>query len=41
MIGISNNRLPQPSYTFLWDVEIVIIFLDTLGSNKIELKLLT
>ena len=41
MIRISNNRLPQPSYTSIWDVEIVINFLDTLDSDKIELKLLT
>ena len=41
MTGIFNNRLPQPRYTFTWDVETVINFLDTLDSNTIELKLLT
>ena len=41
MTGIFNNRLPQPRYTFTWDVGTVINFLDTLDSNTIELKLLT
>ena len=32
---------PRPRYCLIWNIEKVIIFLDTLDSNKIELKLLT
>ena len=38
MIGIFNKKLPKPRYTFIWDVETITSFLDTLNSNKIELK---
>ena len=41
MTGIFNNRPTKPRYTFIWDVETVEKFLDTLDSNKLELKLLT
>ena len=41
MTGIFNNRLPKPRYTFIWDVETVEKYLDTLDSNNLELKLLT
>lgn len=40
MTGIFSYRFPQPRYTFIWDVETVMNFLETLNSNKIELQLL-
>ena len=39
--GIFNNRMPQPRYCFIWDVEKVVCFLNSLDSERIELKKLT
>ena len=29
LTGFFNQRLPEPSYTFVWDVEIVLVYLKT------------
>ena len=40
--GVYNNRMPQPRYTFIWDVEIVLQYLSNLHSEKgLSDKLLT
>ena len=41
MTEIFNNSMPQPRYCFLWDVEKVMGFLNSLDSERIELKMLT
>jgi len=33
LTGVFNNRMPQPKYTFIWDVEKVVRFLSNLGKN--------
>ena len=34
MKGIFNKRPPQPKYNFIWDVDIVVNFIDGMGDNK-------
>jgi len=34
MAGVYNQRFPKPKYTFIWDVEIVVKFLISMGNNK-------
>ena len=29
LTGVFNQRPPQPCYTFVWDVEIVLVYLKT------------
>ena len=41
LTGIFNNRMPQPKYCFVWDVEVVLKYLDSLHTDKLELKMLT
>ena len=41
MIGIFNERPPQPRYGFTWDVETVLRFINGLDSSKIDVKLLS
>ena len=38
--GTFNIRMPQPRYCFIWDVEKVLGFLNSLDSETIELKIL-
>ena len=35
MSGIFNQRPPQPRYTFIWDVEVVLKYLRTLPDNNL------
>ena len=41
MTGIFNNKFSQPKYCFIWDVQKVLSFLNSLDSDKLELKMLT
>ena len=42
LAGVFNNRPPQPRYTFVWDVETVLVYLNSLGSNEnLSLKILS
>ena len=40
MTGIFNERCPKPKFCFVWDVEIVLKFLKSLG-NELSNKMLT
>ena len=37
LAGVFNHRPPQPCYTFVWDVEIVLIYLKTNMSDNLQL----
>ena len=39
--GIFDNRMLQRRHCFMWDVDKVIVFLNSLNSDRIELKILT
>ena len=41
LTGIYNKRFPQPKYTFIWDVERVVIYLSSINTNNISDKMLT
>ena len=42
MTGIFNKNLPKPRYTFVWDVEQVLVYLEKLpGNNELSDRLLT
>jgi len=34
LTGIYNSRFPQPKYNFIWDVEKVVTYLQSLGSDS-------
>ena len=38
--GIFNNRPPKPRYTFIWDVDKVLLYLRSLDSKNLSDKLL-
>ena len=37
LIGVFNQRPPQPRYTFVWEVEIVLVYLKTNMSDNSQL----
>ena len=41
MTASFNNKMPQPRYWFIWNVEKVIKSPDTLNSETLQLKFLT
>ena len=41
MAGVHNLRCPQPKYTFIWGVEKVVKFLDSLNILSLSDKMLT
>ena len=41
IIGIYKERCPQPSYTFVWDVQKVVHFLDSWHEDTLSLKFLS
>ena len=34
MSGVFNKRAPQPKYTFIWDVEVVLQYFRNLSENN-------
>ena len=40
LTGVFNERCPKPRFCFVWDVEVVLRFLKSLGTN-LSNKMLT
>ena len=39
--GAYNTRLPAPRYVVIWDIDILLQYLDSLENNSIDFKLLS